>query len=268
MSPNPPAVQKTLDVGEVVLAYDEAGDGPLVVYAHGLTGSRANDDNWTLTDWSAVVAAGRRLVRYDARGHGQSTGRPQYTDYTWSYLVGDLFAIVDHVAGPEPVDVMGASMGCGTLLHAAVRRAERFRRLVLVIPPTAWETRPGVAKANSTTADIVERRGLAAFFDMVRDLPLALIQGQAPGTPPAPDIPEQLYPHVMRGSAATDLPDPEALRALEHQTLILTWEGDPVHPISTAHKLNDLMPNTQLHISVDYADVTTWGERAAAFLKA
>ena len=266
MSSNPAAVQKTLDVGEVVLAYDEAGDGPPVVYAHGLTGSRANDDNWTLTDWSPIVASGRRLVRYDARGHGQSTGRPQYTDYTWPHLADDLFAILDHTVGPEPADVMGTSMGCGTLLHAAVRHPERFRRMVLVIPPTAWETRPTVAKANNTSADIVERRGLAMFLAAVRDLPLPLIQAQAPGTPPAPDISEELFPHVMRGSAATDLPDPEALRALEHETLILAWEQDPTHPVSTSEKLNDLLPNTHLHVSPDYADVTTWGDRAATFL--
>lgn len=268
MSPNLPAEQKTLDLGEVVLAYDETGDGPPVVYAHGLTGSRANDDNWTLTDWSPIVASGRRLVRYDARGHGQSTGRPQYTDYTWPHLAGDLLAILDHTVGQEPADVMGASMGCGTLLYAAIRRPERFRRLVLVIPPTAWETRPAVAKANNTSADIVERRGLAMFLDAVRGIPLAPVQAAAPGTPPDPDIREELYPHVMRGSAATDLPDPEALRALRHETLILAWDHDPSHPVSTSEKLHELLTNSQLHVSGDYADVTTWGDRAAAFLNA
>jgi len=268
MTPNPAAAQQTLDVGEVVLAYDEAGDGPPVVYAHGLTGSRANDDAWMLTDWSPIVASGRRLVRYDARGHGRSTGRPRYTDYTWPYLAGDLLAVLDHTAGPEPADAMGASMGCGTLLYAAIRRPERFRRLVLVIPPTGWETRPAVAKANRTAADIVERRGKAAFLDLIRDLPLPPVQAGAPGTPPDPDISEELYPHVMRGSAATDLPGPDALRTLEHETLILAWDHDPAHPVSTAYKLHELLPNARLRISGDYADTATWGERAAAFLNA
>lgn len=268
MSPNPAAVQKTLDVGEAVLAYDEAGDGPPVVYAHGLTGSRANDDSWTLTDWSPIVASGRRLVRYDARGHGQSTGRPQHTDYTWSHLAGDLLAVIDHTVGPQPADVIGASMGCGTLLHAAIRQPERFRRMVLVIPPTAWETRPTAAKANRMAADIVERRGKAAFLDAVRDLPLPPVPGGAPGAAPDPDISEELYPHVMRGAAATDLPDPDALRALDHETLILAWDHDPTHPVSTAQKLHALLSNAQLHISGDYADTTTWGDRAAAFLNA
>jgi pimeloyl-ACP methyl ester carboxylesterase len=263
---HPAAEQQTLDVGEVVLAYDEVGEGPPVVYAHGLTSSRANDDAWKLYDWSALVAAGRRLVRYDARGHGQSTGRPEYADYTWQHLAGDLLALLDRVAGAEAVDVMGASMGCGTLLHAAVRRPERFRRLVLIIPPTAWETRHAVAAASREAADFVESHGLAAYLDTVKDLPLPPVQAQSPGTQPPPAISEELYPHVMRGAAATDLPDPDALRAVRHETLILTWEQDPGHPVTTAQKLNELLPNTRLHISADYADVATWGNRAAAFL--
>ncbi|MGH3415295.1 MAG: alpha/beta fold hydrolase [Actinocrinis sp.] len=259
-------VTKRLDVGEAVLAYDEAGHGPIVVYAHGLTSSRRGEDAWTLMDWSPLVAAGHRLVRYDARGHGESTGRPVFTDYTWEHLSGDLFAILDEVAGAEPADVIGASMGCGTLLHAAVRRPERFARLVLAIPPTAWETRPPVATANNTAADIVQSRGRAFFFEAIRGLPLPPVQSGKEGTPPPPDISEALYPHVMRGSAATDLPDPEELRGLWHETLILAWSADPSHPVSTAEKLNALLPNAHLHITQDYEDLKTWGNRVAAFL--
>ncbi len=257
---------RRLDVGEAVLAYDEAGEGPVVVYAHGLTSSRRNEDAWPLMDWSPISAAGHRLVRYDARGHGESTGRPVHTDYTWDHLAGDLFAILDEAAADAPADVIGASMGCGTLLHAAVHRPDRFDRMVLAIPPTAWDTRPEVARANAVAADIVESRGRAFFFEAIRGLPLPPVQSGMPGEPPLPDIVEELYPHVMRGSAATDLPDPEALRALRHETLILAWSGDASHPVSTAEQLNALLPNAHLHITQDFADLRSWGRRAAAFL--
>ncbi len=108
MSLTPETTRQTLDVGEVVLAYDETGQGRPVVYAHGLTSSRANDAYYTLNDWSPVVASGRRLIRYDARGHGESSGRPEYADYIWQHLAGDMLAVLDRVAGPDPVDVMGA----------------------------------------------------------------------------------------------------------------------------------------------------------------
>ncbi|MBS2964190.1 alpha/beta fold hydrolase [Actinocrinis puniceicyclus] len=256
----------TVDVGEVALAYDETGRGPAVVYAHGLTGSRANDRYYMLNDWSPLVAAGRRLIRYDARGHGESGGRPQHTDYTWRHLAQDLLAVLDRLAGPRPADVIGASMGCGTLLHAALSRPDRFARLVLLIPPTAWDTRPEAARINNELADLVDRRGLDFVLAAIEDAPLPPVLAQAPDKPRPAAIDERLYPHVMRGAAASDLPAPEALRALTHPTLILTWVGDPTHPQSTAEKLSELLPHARLHVSSDYADVLTWGERVSAFL--
>jgi pimeloyl-ACP methyl ester carboxylesterase len=267
-SPGPARVQQFVDLGDALLAYDEAGEGPPVVYAHGLNGSRANDDAWRLIDWSPVAAAGRCLVRYDALGHGQSTGRPVHTDYTWERRSRELLAVLDRVAGPEPADAIGASMGCGALLHAAVKRPERLRRLVLVTPSTAWETRPKAADGLNAAADFVEHAGLTEFFAALPDLPLPSIMEQAPTRPPLPDIPEELYTHVLRGDAASDLPDPEALRGLGHPALILAWADDPGHPVSTAEKLRGLLPGARLHVSPDYADVRSWGDRAAAFLTA
>ena len=54
------------------LAYDDEGDGPLVVGLHGLSGSRAADDATGAFATGPLVRAGRRVVRYDARGHGRS----------------------------------------------------------------------------------------------------------------------------------------------------------------------------------------------------
>lgn len=266
MSQTPETKQLTLAAGNAVLACEEVGHGRAVVYAHGLSSSRANDPFYTLNDWSPIVASGRRLIRYDARGHGESTGRPQFTDYIWSRLAGDLLAVADRIAGPEPVDAMGASMGCGTLLYAALERPERFGRLVLVIPPTAWDTRVALAEANRTIADLVESRGLDFVLEVTKDVPPPPVHADDPDSLPPPAIPERLYPHVMRGSAASDLPDPEVLRTLTHPTLILTWAGDQGHPVSTAQALRKVMPNSSLHISPDRADVLTWGDRAADFL--
>lgn len=261
-----PEATRTLDLGEVVLAYEETGRGCPVVYAHGLSSSRAGDPAYTLNDWSPLVASGHRLIRYDARGHGESSGRPEAADYTWPHLAGDLLAVLDRVAGPGPADAMGASMGCGTLLHAALARPERFGRLVLIIPPTAWESRRAVARASREIADLAERRGLQFVLEATKDLPPPPIHAEHGGALPPPAIPERLYPHVMRGAADCDLPDPESLRALTHPALILAWAGDPGHPLSTAEALRDLMPNSRLHVSAGYRDVRTWGERAAEFL--
>src|SRR5437763_6760252 len=122
--------------------------------------SRAAEDALGLQDWSALT---RRRVRYDARGHGTSTGRPVAEDYTWPNLADDLLAVADLIRDGRPVDWIGGSMGCGSLLWAATRAPERFRRLVLEIPPTTRETRIAAATMYRAGADPVERAGKAAW---------------------------------------------------------------------------------------------------------
>ncbi|MFB9955381.1 alpha/beta fold hydrolase [Cellulomonas denverensis] len=138
------------------------GDGPVVVTAHGLTSSRAMAAAEGLFDWSALGAGGT-LVEYDARGHGGSTGAPVPADYTWSAQAGDLLALIDQVSPDAPVDAVGASMGTATVLWAAALRPDRFRRLVLTIPPTAWDTRAAQADTYQADARSVEQHGLGPW---------------------------------------------------------------------------------------------------------
>jgi pimeloyl-ACP methyl ester carboxylesterase len=120
---------------------DEGGEP--VVQLHGLTSSRYRD---RLLDLDLGVGlSGTRLLRYDARGHGRSTGRAVPEDYRWEVLADDLLRILEEVFPGETVHGVGPSMGCATLLHAITREPQRFSALTLVVPPTAWGTR--VAKA-------------------------------------------------------------------------------------------------------------------------
>lgn len=260
-----------LDRAGVALAYDVTGpaDGPVVVAAHGLTSSRASEDASGVFDWSAIPAAGFRLVRYDARGHGRSGGRDDPGEYAWPRLADDLLALVSQVAGDRPVDVVGASMGVGTALWAAVRAPERFRRLVLVIPPTGWATRPGQAQMYEAGARFVEERGLDAFVRGSAVLPpLPILDAAGAWPPPAPDVAEPLLPTVLRGAAATDLPDPGAIAALPHPVLLLPWADDPGHPVSTAERLLQLLPHATMHVARTPDDLHAWGSRIVDFLEA
>ena len=105
-----------LDVDGARIAYEvQEGAGPVVVALHGLSSSRGSEDAAGFFDWSPVARAGRSLVRYDARGHGRSTGRAEPDDYAWSALADDLFALLDVVSPDEPVDAIGVSMGLSAL---------------------------------------------------------------------------------------------------------------------------------------------------------
>ncbi|RFA10931.1 hypothetical protein B7R54_18240 [Subtercola boreus] len=259
------------------LAYTDTGaEGlPVVVDAHGLTSSRASAIATTIGDYRAVGEAGaRRLVSYDARGHGESdagTDAPRPEDFAWDALALDLLAVADRFSPDAPVSGIGLSMGTGTLLHAVVHLPGRFDRLVLSAPPTAWQTRAAQVDMYTTMAETIERfdspeEAAAALQAMFGAAPVPAVFADAPGWPPAPAVPIGLLPTVFRGAGLSDLPPFEQLAEITQPTLVLAWEGDPGHPVSTAEKLAELLPNAELVVASTTAAIQGWGARAAAFL--
>ncbi|MBJ7288975.1 alpha/beta fold hydrolase [Williamsia sp.] len=246
------------------------GDGRrVVVSAHGLTSSRADEDANGIFDWSPVDGGDTMLVRYDARGHGESTGRPEPADYAWTTLADDLLALIDAVSPDTPVDAIGASMGTATIVWAALRRPDRFRRLVLAIPPTAWETRAAQVEGYLAAAAIAEQYGIDAFVTAMAEQPPAeiLTAGGWADEPKRPSVNIDVLPSVLRGAAISDLPDTAELAELTHPTLILPWATDPGHPVSTAEVLADALAAATLEIAEDPAAIRGWGGRAAEFLR-
>ena len=248
------------------LSFGVYGDGPLAGYSHGLFLSRAAEDAVDLVDLAPLLAE-RRLVRYDARGHGRSGGEPDPSQYTWERLADDLIALADEVRGGEPVDWIGQSMGTGTLLHAAARSPGRFRRLVLEAPPTTGATRAAARQMYGEGADFVERQGKEAWLRGMQQYGVPQIFADVATYRYDPDLSEALLPSVLRGAARTDLPPAEALATLTQPALILAWDFDPVHPLSTAEYLLKTLPDARLHVSSTSADVRTWPARAAEFLR-
>jgi pimeloyl-ACP methyl ester carboxylesterase len=226
--------------------------------------SRAAEDSLGVLDLAALSKR-RRLLRYDARGHGRSGGRKLAQDYTWPSLADDLLAMAE-AGGPAPVDWAGGSMGTGTLLWAAVRRPGRFRRLVLTIPPTTGETRSAAAGMYETWAQMIEAEGKAKWAAGMAQFARPAIFETVDSFRIDADSPEELLPWVLRGAATTDLPPTEALAAIEHPALILAWVSDPVHPVSSAEYLAATMPRTTLHVSETIDDVRTWTSRIEEFL--
>lgn len=247
------------------IAYDDEGSGPVVVRLHGLTGSRAGDDATGAFDPGALVRAGRRVVRYDARGHGRSGGEKNETNYAWPNLARDLLALLDVLGVAGPVGGVGSSMGTATLLHAVLLAPDRFDRLVLACPPTAWARRTAQAGVYRAGALFVERNGKDAFVRGTRVQPRPAVLAGSPRGPV--DIDEALLPYVLRGAASSDLPTPERIAEIRRPTLLLAWEGDPGHPVSTVERLHELIPGSALHVARTPAELRTWGDRTLDFLR-
>jgi 3-oxoadipate enol-lactonase len=292
-----PETRSTLDIRGAHLALTDSGQEglPVVVNAHGLTSSRASAIASTLGDYRAVGETGRRrLISYDARGHGESSAgsdrsgsdpsgsdpsgmdgaaapAPEPRDFSWSELALDLLAVADRFSPEAPVSGIGLSMGTGTLLHAVTHLPGRFDRLVLSAPPTAWQTRAAQVDMYNTMAETVEGfaspdEARAALMTLIGSAPVPEVFRGLPNYPTPPAVSMEVLPTVFRGAALSDLPSFEALAEVTQPTLILAWEGDPGHPVSTAQKLAELLPNAELVVSSTTLDIQGWGARAAAFL--
>jgi pimeloyl-ACP methyl ester carboxylesterase len=115
--------------GEVVLAVEEAGEGPAVMLLHGLTATH----RYVVMGSHLLERAGYRVISYDARGHGGSSPAADPSAYTYDHLRGDLIAVMDELAVDRAV-LAGASMGAHTLLSMALAEPDRVAGLVVITP--------------------------------------------------------------------------------------------------------------------------------------
>jgi len=260
-----------LTIRGVDLHHDVAGTGPTLIWGHGLTSSRAREDDTRLIEWPQVRAHAT-VVRYDARGHGESTSTADSADYHWRALAHDQLALADAL-DIETFIAGGASMGCATALHAAVLAPERVTALILAIPPTAWATRAAQQEGYELSARLVEQGELDV-----------LVNGARASAPPDPlvDVPawrdgfEQMVrttdpvrlTRILRGAATTDLPDPDAIATIDVPTLILCWTGDAGHPFSTAERLAELIPGSRISVASTFDQLSRWTDTITAFLDA
>lgn len=261
MTTDEATTERRVDVGDHDLPVDEFGSGRPFIWGHGLTSSRRSEDAYPMVRFP-VLAERCRVVRYDARGHGTAGGPTDEHAYHWPVLAQDQLALADALAIDRYV-AAGVSMGTATALHAAVQDPERVEALVLTAPPTAWESRADQAAVYRLSADFIEGASVEAW---VEHLPPHPLFPDRPVESRIPDIPEALLPTVFRGAAETDLPDPDAIAALTMPVFIQAWAHDPGHPESTATRLHELLPHSELYVARSPAEFKGWTTRIVEFL--
>jgi 3-oxoadipate enol-lactonase len=240
-------------------------DGPAFVWCHGLLSSRAHEDRDGLFDWRPVVEQRWRWVRYDARGHGESAGTNNVAAYSWPELSRDLLGLADTL-GISRFAAGGASMGCASVLEAALAAPERIDRMVLVTPPAAWDTHANQAEHYRANAAYLrsqgDEEGLAAL-DVGTRPPILAGVGSAQNTI---DVQPEWLPAILRGAAASDLPPPQQVAQLSQPALILAWDTDARHPLSTAERLAELLPRADLHVARNHRQIQDWPRLVSVFM--
>lgn len=246
------------------------------IWAHGLMFCSASDVESGLFAWKHTEQ-NHRLVRYDARGHGESEVTPLAEDYQWTGLAKDMLAVAEQT-GAKRIVLGGASMGCGTSLTAALDlihsgEKEKLAGLVLVIPPTSWKTRPAQARKYKVLALLNKLKLIPALLPTLTKN--KVIAGFLNKSMPYCEISlqhymsshqKEAYHPMLMGSAQSDLPDEEELKKIDVPTLILGWTEDVSHPVSTAKKLRELLPNSEIHLANQARHVDQWDQQINEFL--
>lgn len=116
----------------------EAGpaDGPPLLLLHGWP------QHWYM--WRFVlpdlVALGYRCVLPDLRGLGWTSAPAD--GYDKPQLARDVLALLDELALPEPIQVMGHDWGALTTLLLCEMAPARFARAIVLSVPAPWDAQP------------------------------------------------------------------------------------------------------------------------------
>lgn len=195
-----------------------------------------------------------RLLRYDTRGHGQSS--VPSGPYRFDQLAQDVVGLLDRL-GIERVHFCGLSMGGVTGQWLALHHASRIDRLVLANtaaylgPPENWQTRAGTVERDGMAAlvDAVVARWLTPACAAEHPDRLATLKAMLMKTPPAG------YAANCRALAANDLRGEVA--AIRHPTLVISGNSDAATTTADAEFLLARIPGAR-GVRFDAAHLSNW----------
>ncbi len=217
----PAAGQSTLNVGDATINCTVAGSGPAVILVHGWA---LNLHEWD--DQIAALAPRYRVVAYDRRGYGKSTG---YADP--SADPGDLQTLLDTLHIHSAV-LVGHSAGADVVIRFAAAMPDRVNGLVLYGggEPAAFPV-PDTSKISlMMLAPIVRHYGTDSLWKLVASMPMF-----RPG-PHRTAVMTARLDTILAGYNALDLldPHPESGRFPRPSTDVVRRWSFPVLFISGA----------------------------------
>ncbi|MGA9876333.1 MAG: alpha/beta hydrolase [Solirubrobacteraceae bacterium] len=266
------AYQRWVEVAGEPVNVVELGEGPAIVFVHGLSGSWTN---WL--EQMPVFGASHRVIAMDLPGFGRSPmPRDPITISAYARLVDNLLETL----GVSAATVVGNSMGGFISAELAIAYPQRVERLVVVsaagistyrhrsverIEPYLRRVAPILAAYTGWTA---ARSDWTARRPGLRNLGLGLVTSH-PSRLPAP-----LAAELMRGAgkpgfmqalrANIDYPLRERLPEIACPTLIVWGENDRVIPVGDASVFGELIPNSRKVIFEDTGHLSMI-ERPEAF---
>jgi 3-oxoadipate enol-lactonase len=228
-------------IADATLHCEVDGEGePVTVLAHGLTNNRNE-----LAAFTSFVPGTK--VRFDFRGHGRSSS-PR-TGFRFQDFARDVDAVADEFGATVAV---GTSLGAGALGNLVCRVPDRFERMVWLLPAGLDLPFPLAGRYHALAGNIEGKTPEQALAAVLED---PTRTGMYLETPWRLELDRMLWEHedVDGLARAIDgvvedwpIPDRERLRDVRTPTLIVSIEGDELHPAEVGRILADLLPNSEL----------------------
>jgi 3-oxoadipate enol-lactonase len=245
--------------------WDGPEDAPVVV----LSNSLGSD----LSMWDAQVpllAKDFRVLRYDTRGHGQSSVPPG--PYTIEQLGGDLLGLLDGL-GLERVSFCGLSMGGVIGMWLGTHAPLRIYKLLLcntgakIGTDDMWSSRIAQLSAAGMPA-IVEMtldRWFTPAFRASHPDEIEAVRRMIQNTP--------LEGYIANCEALRTADLRDAIASIHNPTLVIVGEHDPATPPELGQFIADEIPFS-LYVELDSAHMSAieaadaFAETARSFLEA
>lgn len=183
--------------------------------------------------WDAqipVLTQSHRVIRYDVRGHGESSATPG--PYTLGLLAGDALRILDHL-GIHKADWAGCSLGGMVGQWLLTHHRDRIGKAVLgntaafMGPPaTDWNARIRMAhhKGMGQIAEAMKLRWFTRRFNDRNPAEVARVT----------DMVKQASPDGYAGCCAAirDMDQRETIKSIANPVLVVIGAEDPATPPS------------------------------------
>lgn len=216
------------------LAVSYAGDGPLVLFLHGIRGNRRN---WN-PQVEALAAEGFKAAAWDARGYGDSDDYPGQLNFR-DHFVGDVLRVAEHFAAAK-FHLIGLSMGGRIARNVAIYHPQRLYSLTVVNANpgfnamSAEDVRRFVTERKNRTPESIRkllgpnaRKG--AYEELVQSIEM---------------IREESYRKTLEASVAQDRDAP--IENIRVPTLIVAGEDDTVYPPELARGMAKRIAGAEL----------------------
>lgn len=223
-------------------AWRESGDGPPVVFLHGLGGTRVA--------WGAQLRGLSdqfRCIAWDMPGYGDSA---PLVPLTYRGIADRFVEFLDELA-IERADVVGLSFGGMHILHTAIHHPDRINRMVLADTSPAFGM-DGTTRQEWTSARLEPINAGASPADAAEAVVDAISSVTLTGQIRHETIAAfgRISPQGFR-AAVQCLPDNDVraeLAAISHEALVIVGELDEETPVSYARVLADGLANARLHV--------------------